>query len=75
MIYKFKTFDEAQKALWSFEPDERYYALVKDLFALANKLYPPRCRQGIFLFKTIEEANDFRRKEEIQKALDLINND
>lgn len=75
MIYKFKTFEEAQKALWEFEPDEKYYSQIKALFALAYKLYPLQCRRGIFVFKTIEEANEFRRREEVQKASRLLNND
>ncbi|HQL42672.1 MAG TPA: hypothetical protein PL073_02100 [Spirochaetota bacterium] len=74
MICKFKTFDEAQRALWNFNPDAKYYEQVRQLFLLSSKLYPLHCRRGIFLFKTIEEANEFRKQEELTRALMNITN-
>ncbi|HOM89045.1 MAG TPA: hypothetical protein PLH80_10965 [Spirochaetota bacterium] len=74
MIYKYKTFDEAQRALWNFNPDAKYYEQVRQLFLLSSKLYPIQCRRGIFLFKTIEEANEFRKQEELTQALKNITN-
>lgn len=69
MVYKFKTFEEAQTALWHFVPDEKYYAQIRVLFALANKLYPPQFRQGIFLFKTIQAANESKEEKRYKKHL------
>jgi|GEM_PF-1557685 hypothetical protein len=31
-LYKFKTFEEAEKQLWCFEPDEAYYKSLRALF-------------------------------------------
>jgi len=69
MIYKFKTFEEAQKALWNSEPNEEYYKQIKALFTMAFTINPPQCKHGIFAFKTIEESNEFRFKEQIENAM------
>jgi len=64
-LYKFKTFEEAERALWNFHPDEAYYKRVADLWDFASKLNPIKYPAGIFKFKTIEEAN--RHREEIER--------
>jgi hypothetical protein len=61
-IQKFKTFEEAEKALWCKEPDENYYKRINNLFELAYRLNPPNYPRGIFKYKTLEEAN--KQKEE-----------
>ena len=40
-IQKFKDFQEAERALWCFYPDEEYYKRVVKLWDLANRLCPP----------------------------------
>ena len=65
-IYKYKTFEEAERALWNFHPDEAYYKRVAELWDFADKLNPIKYPAGIFKFKTIEEAN--RHREEIELA-------
>ena len=65
-IYKYKTFEEAERALWNFNPDEQYYDRVAKLWEFANELNPINYPRGIFKFKTIEEAN--RHREEIEIA-------
>lgn len=72
MIYKFKTFDEAQKNIWNVEPDEEYYKQIRLLSAMAFTINPPQCKRGLFLFKTIEEANEFRLKDQIEKAVKFL---
>ncbi len=63
-VYKFKTFEDAERALWTLNPDDEYYRRVRGLFEIAFRLAPPKCRRGIFRFSSIEEANEFRRNEE-----------
>jgi hypothetical protein len=56
-IEKFKSFEEAERALWCIEPDAKYYKQVAQLWNLANRLCPPNFPRGIFKYRTIEEAN------------------
>jgi len=56
-VQKFKTFEEAEKALWNFKPDDAYLARIAELWDFATKLNPISYPKGIFKFKTIEEAN------------------
>jgi hypothetical protein len=65
-VQKFKTFEDAEKALVINEPNEAYFRRVAQLFEFANKLNPIKWPKGIFKFKTIEEAN--RHREEIERA-------
>jgi hypothetical protein len=68
-IYKFKTFEEAEKALWCFEPDKEYYIKVAELFDLAEKLHPLRYPRGIFKFKNIQEAQGHKKEGLIKNAI------
>ena len=70
-VYKYKTFKEADYALWNFHPDEAYYKQVADLWDFADKLNPIRYPPGIFKFKTIEEANRHRKEFEMAHAKKL----
>lgn len=67
-IYKYKTFEEAEKALWNFNPDEQYYDRVAELWDFANELSSLSYPKGIFKFKSIEEANKHREEIEIAHA-------
>ncbi len=70
-VYKFKTCEEAERALWNFHPDERHFERVKKLWNFANELSPIRYPRGIFKFKTIEEANAHRDAVELAHAKEL----
>ena len=70
-VYKFKTFEEAEDALWNFHPDERYFERVKELWNFADRLCPIRYPRGIFKFRTIEEANAHRDAVELAHAKEL----
>ena len=70
-IYKYKTFEEAEKALWNFNPDEKYYEKLAELWEFANELNPINYPKGIFKFKSIEEANQHRNEIEISHARQL----
>ncbi len=67
-IYKYRTFEEAEKALWNFHPDEVYFTKVAELWNYANKLSPIIYPKGIFKFKNIKEANKQREKFELKNA-------
>ena len=70
-IFKFKSFEDADKTHWNFSPDEKYYARVAELWEFANKLSSIEYPKGIFKFKTIEEANRHREEIEIAHAKQL----
>jgi len=67
-IYKYKSFEAAEKALWNLNPDENYLKRVAELWEFANELNPISYPPGIFKFKTIEEANRHREAIEIAHA-------
>jgi hypothetical protein len=67
-VQKFKTFEEAEKALWKIKPDDTYLARVAELWDFANKLNPISYPKGVFKFKTIEEANKHREEVELAQA-------
>ncbi len=56
-IYKFKSFEDARRALWNLKPDAEYYRQVSRLFAIGFRISPPACKRGIFPFRSINEAN------------------
>ncbi len=55
-IYRYRSFEEADRALWCYKPDDHYYRRVSQLFAFAFRLKPPTCRRGVFRFKSIGDA-------------------
>ena len=67
-VQKFKTFLEAEEALWQYEPDEAYYKSIKELFILSQKLNPTQFPKGIFKFKTLKEANQQKMEWIIEQA-------
>lgn len=71
-VYKYRSFEEAEKALWCLEPDEEYYRNASRLWEIAD-IIPHTCPKGIFKFRTIEEANKHRTDIEHKNALNLRN--
>lgn len=68
-IFKYKTFEEAERALWNFHPDESYFKKVAELWNFANKLSTIQYPKGIFKFKNLKESNKHREKIELEYAL------
>jgi len=54
--------------LETFNPDEHYFQRVAELWDFANELNPISYPQGIFKFKTLEDANRQRERVEIERA-------
>jgi hypothetical protein len=55
-VQRFKTFEEAEQALWCFSPDARYFSRLRSLFHLAARLRPASPLQGLQKFKSLHEA-------------------
>jgi len=69
-VYKYKTFEDAEQALWNFNPDESFYRKIHELFIFAAKLNPVNYPPGVYKYKTIEEAQKQRLEWELQNAVD-----
>ena len=68
-VQKFKTFEEAERALWNFKPDAEYYRQVAALYKLFCKISKFSYPKGIFKFKTFEEAEEHKMNAIINAAL------
>jgi hypothetical protein len=73
-IQKFRTFEEAEKALFCFKPDEAYYERVARLWNFVDLLSPRQYARGIFRYRSIEEANE-QADEWMQANAKLANRD
>lgn len=69
-VLKYKTFEDAEQALWNFNPDENFFREIHELFIFAAKLNPVVYPRGVFKYKTFEEAQERRLEWELQNALD-----
>ena len=69
-LQKFKSFEDAERALWCFTPDEKYFKQLKELFNLANRLCPPNFPRGVFKYRTLEDASKDKEKWLLQNALE-----
>lgn len=67
-VYKYRTFEEAERALWNFNPDEAYFKRVAELWEFADQLNSIIYPKGVFRFRNIEEANKHRDKVELEHA-------
>lgn len=67
-VYKYKTFEEADQALWNFDPDEDYFYQIHQLFILADKFNATKCQSGVLKYHTLEEAQEHRLDMEIKAA-------
>lgn len=56
-VTKFRTFEEAEQALWCISPDAAYFERVRAMFEVAERLRPRNFRPGITKFCSIEEKN------------------
>jgi hypothetical protein len=56
-IHRYRSFEEARRALWQFETDADYYRMLEDLFHIGHRLAPPSRPVGVFRFHNMEDAN------------------
>jgi len=71
-VYKYTSFEKAKRALWNFHPDRTYFEQVAELWNLADNIAPISYPQGIFRYRTIEEANRQREEWEIAHAKNVL---
>jgi hypothetical protein len=56
-VFKYRTFEEAEKSLWQFKKDDAYYEKLYMLFDFFGKLNPPAYPAGIFKHPNVDSAN------------------
>ena len=56
-VTKFRTFEDAEQALWNVAPDTDYYKRVRAMFEFAEKLRPHNFQPGITKYRSIEDKN------------------
>ncbi|MBP7865502.1 MAG: O-acetyl-ADP-ribose deacetylase [Acidobacteria bacterium] len=61
-VTKFKTFEEARRALDGERPDEAYSRRLAVLWEVSGSLCPLKVRRGVEKFRTSEEAFESRRR-------------
>lgn len=71
-VEKFKTFEEAERALWNFKPDVEYFRKVREFYGLFFKLSRFTYPKGIYKFRTFEEAEEHKMKLIVSAALKKI---
>ena len=64
-VFRYRTLEAAQKALWHTETDHKYFQQVRNLFDLAARLNAFRAKRGVFKYRTFEEASRKRMEEEL----------
>ena len=54
-ISKFKSFEDAERALWEFKPDHHYFERVRALFELSEQLLRREPKPGSRKFHSLAE--------------------
>ena len=57
-VQKFKSFEEAERGLWVFEPDDRYIERLRRFYKFAASFLTVRRPGFILKFRSIQEANE-----------------
>jgi hypothetical protein len=68
-IQKFKSLEEAEKALWNLTPDGEYYNKVRAFYKLFSKLSKFSYPKGVYKFRNLEEAEQHKMNVIINAAL------
>jgi hypothetical protein len=54
-VTKFRSFQEAEEALWCFAPDKAYFQQVRQFFATASRMNQQNIRPGITKYRSLDE--------------------
>jgi len=68
-VQKFKSFEEAEKALWTSNPDDAYFKKVREFYKLFAKLSKFSYPSGVYKFRSVEEAERHKMDQIIKAAL------
>ena len=68
-VQKFKTFEEAERALWNYNPDSDYYKKLREFYKLFSRLSKFSYPKGVFKFRSLEEAEEHKMNAIIIAAL------
>jgi len=60
-VKKYKTFEDAVKDLWVYEPDDTYYQNLKANFEFWSKLSKPKLKKGIEKFRNFPVPFETRK--------------
>ena len=60
-VQKFRSLDDARRALWTRSDDPRLPARARNLMAFSRRLAVVHAPPGVRKFRTIEEANAERK--------------
>jgi hypothetical protein len=61
-ITKFKSFEDAEQALWEFKPDHAYFERIRGVFELAEQLLLSKAEPGLKKFRSFEERTALLEK-------------
>ncbi len=58
-VIKYRSFEEAQKAMWCFWPTREYYRKLADLFEFSNQIFShfQRPLPGILKYKSFDQSS------------------
>jgi len=56
MLKKYKTFEDAERDLWCFNPDRDYFNRIFVMMRTEIFSKTIRARRGVFKYRTIEDA-------------------
>ncbi|MEI6206668.1 MAG: hypothetical protein WCP20_07795 [Desulfuromonadales bacterium] len=56
-VTRYRTFEEAEQALWNFAPDAAYYEQVRAMFDLAERLRDHSFKPGLTKFRSIADKD------------------
>lgn len=56
-VQRFRTFDDARRALWCDRDDPSLYRRIARLWATSSRLVPRAIPRGVRMFRSIEESN------------------